>query len=74
MKKFITAVFCTALALSSGLTAYAAEAPDRESLEAAHRQSDNLLELIKKLIAASKEGEMVELSDTASHSPSPVTM
>ena len=45
----------------------------RESLEAAHRQSDNLLELIKKLIAASKEGEMVELSDTASHSPSPVT-
>ena len=36
-----------------------------ESLEAAHRQSDNLLELIKKLIAASKEGEMVELSDTA---------
>ena len=38
----------------------------RESLEAAHRQSDNLLELIKKLIAASKEGEMVELSDTAS--------
>jgi len=44
-----------------------------ESLEAAHRQSDNLLQLIKKLIAASKEGEMVELSDTASHSPSPVT-
>ena len=37
-----------------------------ESLEAAHRQSDNLLELIKKLIAASKEGEMVEMSDTAS--------
>ena len=37
----------------------------RESLEAAHRQSDNLLELIKKLIAASKEGEMVELSDLA---------
>ena len=36
-----------------------------ESLDAAHRQSDNLLELIKKLIAASKEGEMVELSDTA---------
>lgn len=35
MKKFITAVFCTALALSSGLTAYAAEAPDRESLETA---------------------------------------
>ena len=27
MKKIITAVFCTALALSSGLTAYAAEAP-----------------------------------------------
>ena len=35
MKKFITAVFCTALALSSGMTAYAAEAPDRESLETA---------------------------------------
>ena len=35
MKKFITAVFCTALALSSGFTAYAAEAPDRESLETA---------------------------------------
>ena len=37
-----------------------------ESLEAAHRQSENLLELIKKLIAASKEGEMVELSDVNS--------
>ena len=37
-----------------------------ESLEAAHRQSDNLLQLIKKLIAASKEGEMVELSDVNS--------
>ena len=35
MKKIITAIFCTALALSSGLTAYAAEAPDRESLETA---------------------------------------
>lgn len=35
MKKFITAVFCTALALSTGFTAYAAEAPDRESLETA---------------------------------------
>ena len=35
MKKFITAVFCAALALSSGFTAYAAEAPDRESLETA---------------------------------------
>ena len=35
MKKFITVVFCTALALSSGFTAYAAEAPDRESLETA---------------------------------------
>ena len=35
MKKIITAVFCTALALSSGITAYAAEAPDRESLETA---------------------------------------
>ena len=35
MKKFITAVFCTALALSSGFTAYAVEAPDRESLETA---------------------------------------
>ena len=40
-----------------------------ESLEAAHRQSDNLLELIKKLIAASKEGEMVELSDTTTQPP-----
>ena len=28
MKKIITAVFCTALALNSGLTAYAAEVPD----------------------------------------------
>ena len=37
----------------------------RESLEAARRQSDNLLELIKKLIAASKEGELVEMSDIA---------
>ena len=35
MRKIITAVFCTALALSSGLTAYAAEAPNRESLETA---------------------------------------
>lgn len=35
MKKFITAVFCTTLALSSGFTTYAAEAPDRESLETA---------------------------------------
>ena len=35
MKKFITAVFCATLALSSGFTAYAAEAPDRESLETA---------------------------------------
>ena len=35
MKKIITAVFCTALALNSGLTAYAAEVPDRESLETA---------------------------------------
>ena len=35
MKKIITAAFCTALALSSGFTAYAAEAPDRESLETA---------------------------------------
>ncbi len=42
-----------------------------ESLEAAHRQSDNLLELIKKLIAASKEGEMVELSDTATTASPP---
>ena len=37
-----------------------------ESLEAAHRQSENLLELIKKLIAASKEGELVEISDVNS--------
>ena len=43
----------------------------RESLEAAHRQSDNLLQLIKKLIAASKEGEDVELSDTASMDSQP---
>ena len=34
MKKFITAVFCTALALSTGLTAYAAEALDRDYIEA----------------------------------------
>ena len=33
MKKFITAVFCTALALSSGLTAYAAEALDEKSTD-----------------------------------------
>ena len=35
MKKIITAVFCTALALSSGLTAYAAEALDRDTVETA---------------------------------------
>lgn len=35
----------------------------RESLEVAHRQSDNLLELIKKLIAASKDGVLVEMTD-----------
>ena len=40
-----------------------------ESLEAAHRQSDNLLELIKKLIAASKEGELVEVSDVVAQPP-----
>ena len=34
MKKFITAAFCTALALSSGLTAYAAENLDRDYIEA----------------------------------------
>ncbi|MBP1534228.1 MAG: hypothetical protein IK999_08905 [Ruminococcus sp.] len=34
MKKFITAVFCTALALSSGLTAYAADNLDRDYIEA----------------------------------------
>lgn len=34
MKKFITAVFCTALVLSSGLTAYAAENLDRDYIEA----------------------------------------
>ena len=34
MKKFITAVFCTALALSSGLTAHAAENLDRDYIEA----------------------------------------
>lgn len=35
MKKIITAMFCIALALSSGFTAYATETPDRESLETA---------------------------------------
>ena len=35
MKKFITAVFCTALALSTGITAYAAEALDRDTVETA---------------------------------------
>ncbi len=35
MKKFITAVFCTVLALSSGLTASAAEALDRDTVETA---------------------------------------
>lgn len=35
MKKFITAVFCTALALSSGLTAYAADALERDTVETA---------------------------------------
>ena len=35
MKKFITAVFCTALALSTGIIAYAAEALDRETVETA---------------------------------------
>ena len=34
MKKFITAVFCTTLALCSGLTAYAAENLDRDYIEA----------------------------------------
>ncbi|MCM1530629.1 MAG: hypothetical protein NC093_11640 [Alistipes sp.] len=34
MKRFITAVFCTALALSSGLTAHAAENLDRDYIEA----------------------------------------
>ena len=34
MKKFITAVFCTSLALSSGITAYAAENLDRDYIEA----------------------------------------
>lgn len=34
MKKFITAIFCTALAFSSGLTAYAAENLDRDYIEA----------------------------------------
>lgn len=33
MKKIIVAVFCTVLALSSGFTAYAAEAHDRDTLE-----------------------------------------
>ena len=35
MKKFITAVFCTALAFSLGLTAHAAEALDRDTIETA---------------------------------------
>lgn len=34
MKKFITAVFCTALAISSGFAAYAAENLDRDYIEA----------------------------------------
>ena len=34
MKKFITAVFCTTLALCSGLTAYAADNLDRDYIEA----------------------------------------
>lgn len=34
MKKFITAVFCTALALSVGFTAYAADNLDRDYIEA----------------------------------------
>lgn len=34
MKKIITAVFCTALAFSTGLTAYAAENLDRDYIEA----------------------------------------
>ena len=41
----------------------------RESLEAARRQSDNLLDLIKKLIAASRDGELVELSDGSAQKP-----
>ena len=44
-----------------------------ESLEAAHRQSDNLLGLIKELIAASKEGAMVELSDVNTGPSQPLT-
>lgn len=35
----------------------------KESLKAAQRQSRNLLELIKQLINAAKEGTMVEMSD-----------
>ena len=35
MKKIITALFCTALALSSAMTAYAAEAADRDTIETA---------------------------------------
>lgn len=34
MKKFITAVFCTAIALSSGLNVYAAEILERDYIEA----------------------------------------
>ena len=35
MKNLMISAFCIALAISPGFTAYAAEAPDRESLEAA---------------------------------------
>ena len=35
MKMIITAVFCTALALSTGITTYAAEALDRDTVETA---------------------------------------
>lgn len=36
-----------------------------ESLEAAQRQSKNLLDLIKQLISASKDGTLLEMSDIA---------
>ena len=50
MKKIITALFCTAFALSMTMTAYAAEALDRDYIEAEiwediwNGKSDNGLE------------------------------
>lgn len=50
MKKFFTAVFCTVLTLSSGLTAYAADTLDRDYIETViwediwHGKGDNGLD------------------------------